>query len=93
MSSTKSTLPLKHGEEPTALLLALVSSPLETLCQRSEVTLYTANTEDGSPGVLAFFKNTVLADGQIVLATPGSVGKDEPEAPVTANNGTSKAEK
>ena len=76
MSSTKSTPPLKHGEEPTELLLALASSPIDTLIERGAAIVYTANAPDGTPGVLVFFANA-LWNGGLVLATVGSVGNDE----------------
>lgn len=74
MSSKKSTQPLKHGEEPTELLLALASSPIETLCQRKAAQLFLANTQDGKPAVLAIFLDATLEDDVIVLAKRESVG-------------------
>lgn len=76
MSSTKSTQPLKHGEEPTELLIALASSPIETLIERGAAIIYTANAPDGTPGVLVFFANT-LWEGGLVLA---SVSNSKAEA-------------
>ena len=73
MSSKKSTPRMKHGEEPTELLLALVSSPLETLCQRNKVQIFSANTPEGQPVVLAVFVDALLDAGTIVLAN----GKDD----------------
>lgn len=46
---------MKDGEEPTEVLLALVSSPLLALHRRGLVKLLTAKGEDGSPVVLAVF--------------------------------------
>jgi len=77
MSSTKSTQPLKHGDEPTELLLALASSPIETLCQRKAAAIFTANGSDGQPVVLAVFNNALWKDGLLVLATDESVGNKE----------------
>lgn len=71
MSSTKSTQPLKHGDEPTELLIALASSPIETLIERGAAVVYTANAPDGTEGVLVFFANTRWAGG-LVLATVGN---------------------
>ena len=71
MSSTKSTQPLKHGDEPTELLIALASSPIETLIDRGAAIVYTANAPDGTPGVLVFFANTSW-DGTLVLASVGN---------------------
>lgn len=89
MNSTKSIPSLKHGEEPIELLLALASSPIETLCQRSMAELLLANTSDGAPVVLAIFKNATVQDGVIVLADDTTVGKEVantnavPETPKT----------
>ena len=71
MNSTKSTPHLKHGEEPTELLVALASSPIETLVERGQAIVYTANTLDGTPGVLVFIANTRWVGG-LVLATVGN---------------------
>ena len=71
MSSAKSTPRLKHGEEPTALLLALASSPIETLIERGAAIVYVANAPDGTPGVLVFFANALWTKGTLVLATVG----------------------
>ena len=76
MNSKKSIPHLKHGEEPTALLLALASSPIETLCQRNEASILSANGLDGKPVVLAIFNNATWEDGLIVLADGESVGKE-----------------
>lgn len=57
MSSKKSTPHLKHGDEPPELLIALASSPIETLIERGLAVVYTANAPDGTPGVLVFFAN------------------------------------
>lgn len=46
---------LKHGSEPTGLLLALVSSPLMTLRDRGLAQVMTAKDESGRPVVLAIF--------------------------------------
>lgn len=67
-SSEKSIPLLKHGEEPTGLLLALASSPIETLCQRNQASVFTANGSDGQPVVLVVFNNTLWRDGVLVLA-------------------------
>lgn len=74
MSSRKSTPRLKHGDEPNELLLALASSPIDTLIERGAAIVYTANAPDGTPGVLVFFANA-LWDGGLVLATES---KNEP---------------
>lgn len=71
MSSKKSTPPLKHGDEPTELLLALASSPIDTLIRKQLAIVYTANAPDGTPGVLVFFANTRW-EGGLVLATVGN---------------------
>jgi hypothetical protein len=71
MSSAKSTQHLKHGDEPTELLIALASSPIETLVERGGAIVYTANAPDGTPGVLVFFANA-LWNGNLVLATVSS---------------------
>ena len=77
MSSKKSTQPLKHGDEPTELLIALVSSQIETLVDRGEAIIYTANAPDGTPGVLVFLANTSWTGETLVLATVGkSVGNE-----------------
>lgn len=72
MSSTKSTPRLKHGEEPTDLLIALASSPIETLVERGQAVVYTANAPDGTPGVLVFFANASWDGESLVLATIGN---------------------
>ena len=74
MSSKKSTHTLKSGDEPTGLLLALVSSPLETLIERKAASVYLANGSDGQPVVLAIFDKATWQDGLLVLATNQSVG-------------------
>lgn len=49
------TPPLKDGEEPTELLLSLVSSPLIDLIDRGVAQVFTAKDERGGPVVLAIF--------------------------------------
>ena len=54
--SLKSTEPrMKDGEEPTEVLLGLVSSPLLTLKNRGEAKVLVAKGEHGQPVVLAVF--------------------------------------
>lgn len=54
--SLKSTEPrMKDGEEPTELLLALVSSPLLTLKDRGVAKVLTAKGSNGQAVVLAIF--------------------------------------
>lgn len=72
MSLTESTQRLKHGDEPTELLIALASSPIETLISRGQAVVYTANAPDGTPGVLVFLANASWNGENLVLA--GSVG-------------------
>lgn len=50
---------MKDGEEPTGVLMALVSSPLITLKARGLATIITAKDENGNPVVLAVFSNAV----------------------------------
>lgn len=71
MSSKKSIQPLKHGDEPTELLIALASSPIETLIDRGQAVVYTANAPDGTPGVLVFLANAIWTGETLVLATVG----------------------
>jgi len=66
MSSKKSTPHLKHGDEPTDLLLALVSSPLETLIERGDAAIFIANGSDGQPVVLAVFNRATWENGVLV---------------------------
>ena len=55
----KSTKPLmKDGEEPTEVLLALVSSPLLALRERGIAKIMTAKGENGKTVVLAVFGGT-----------------------------------
>lgn len=49
---------MKDGEEPTELLLALVSSPLLALRDRGVAKIMTAKGENGKPVVLAIFGGT-----------------------------------
>jgi hypothetical protein len=52
----KSTKPrMKDGEEPTEVLLALVSSPLLALQERGIAKVATAKGADGKPVLLAIF--------------------------------------
>lgn len=54
--NSRSTLPrMKDGEEPTEVLLSLVSSPLLTLKERGLARIMTAKGENGQPVVLAVF--------------------------------------
>ena len=54
--SLKSTEPrMKDGEEPTEVLLGLVSAPLLALRKRGEAKVLTAKGEHGQPVVLAIF--------------------------------------
>lgn len=76
MSSTKSTPPLKHGDEPTELLLSIASSPIDTLIKRGVAVVYTANSPDGTPGVLVFFANA-LWDSGLVLVSVGNEAKND----------------
>ena len=76
MSSIKSTPHLKHGDEPTELLVALASSPIETLIERGAAIVYTADAPDGTPGVLVFFANTSWTGNTLVLATVGNQRKE-----------------
>lgn len=46
---------MKDGEEPTEVLLALVSSPLLALKARGLARILTAKGENGQPVVLAIF--------------------------------------
>jgi hypothetical protein len=75
MNSEKSTPRLKHGEEPTGLLLSVMSAQLETLIDRGVVQVLTANTPDGAPCVVLVIANTQWTNKVLVLATPESVGK------------------
>jgi len=49
---------MKNGEEPTALLLALAWSPIETLQARGLIRVFV-----GSGGVAVFFHHTELIPG------------------------------
>lgn len=54
--SSQSTQPrMKDGEEPTEVLLSLVSSPLLALKARGVAQILTAKGENGQPVVLAIF--------------------------------------
>lgn len=72
MNSEKSTPRLKHGEEPTALLLSVMSAQLETLIDRKIISVLTANTPEGTPAVVLVIANTLWKDGVLVLATSES---------------------
>ena len=52
---TKDNVGMKDGEEPTEVLLALVSSPLLALQRRGLARILTAKGENGHPVVLAVF--------------------------------------
>jgi hypothetical protein len=74
---------LKDGEEPTELLLSLVSSPLIDLKSRALAKIVTAE-ENGRKVVLAIFYDAVWVDGKGIVqeqsvgkktAAGGSVGK------------------
>lgn len=54
-SSASSSPRMKDGEEPTEVLLALVSSPLLTLKNREVVKILMAKGALGQPVVLAIF--------------------------------------
>lgn len=60
---------MKDGEEPTELLLALVSSPLIALKGRGIVRLMTANTETG-PVLLAVFENATFDESVGITLLP-----------------------
>lgn len=61
---------MKHGEEPTELLLAVAWSQIETLLERGQARLFVGNGE-----VAVIFANTLKTDDGLVLAK--SVGKQE----------------
>ena len=73
---------MKDGEEPTEVLLGLVSAPLLTLKNREVVKILLAKGALGQPVVLAIFDAAVWDSSVgIVLATelptqPTTVGKE-----------------
>ena len=80
---TPSNLPdmkkhLKDGEEPTVILLSLVSSPLIDLKNRALARVYSAE-ESGIPVVLAIFVNAEWVEGKGIVEKV-SVGKSETPA-------------
>lgn len=82
MNSESYTVRMKDGEEPTEVLLGLVSSPLITLKQRALTTILTAKGEGGRPVVLAIFPNAVWDDHNGIL-----LADELPTVPTeTANN-------
>ena len=64
MSSTKSTKNFKSGEEPTNLLLALISSQVLTLANRGEAVMLKAKTSNGVPVVYIVIPNAAY-DAQL----------------------------
>lgn len=58
-TNSESTSPrMKDGEEPTEVLLGLVSSPLLALKTRGVAKVLTAKGANGQPIVLAIFEGT-----------------------------------
>jgi hypothetical protein len=69
--SLKSTKPrMKDGEEPTEVLLALVSSPLLALKERGLAQILTAKGENGQPIVLAVFKTAAWDQSVGIVSVP-----------------------
>jgi len=79
---------MKHGEEPTEVLLALVSSPLMTLRDRGLARIMVANSQDG-PVVLAIFGNAAWSEaGGMTIANTSA--NTLPQLP-TLPNGNSES--
>ena len=82
-NSASSSPRMKDGEEPTEVLLGLVSSPLLVLKSREVVQILTAKGALGQPVVLAIFDAAEWNPSVgIVLATilptqPTTVGNEE----------------
>jgi hypothetical protein len=69
--SLKSTKPrMKDGEEPTEVLLGLVSSPLLALKDRGLAQIMTAKGENGQPLVLAIFEAAVWSEIVGIVPAP-----------------------
>jgi hypothetical protein len=67
----KSTKPrMKDGEEPTEVLLGLVSSPLLALKDRGLAQIMTAKGENGQPIVLAVFTAAVWSEIVGIVPAP-----------------------
>lgn len=73
LSSDGTHKPMKHGEEPKEILLALVWSAVETLLERGdakifvgkgEVAVVFANTSKTDDGLVPTLPEKVLAGGQ-----------------------------
>ena len=83
----KSTAPrMKDGEEPTEVLLGLVSSPLLALQKRGVAKVLTAKGSNGQTVVLAVFDNVEW--DQSVGITPA---KEQPTQPTAEPTETEKA--
>lgn len=82
LTSSESTKPrMKDGEEPTEVLLGLVSSPLLTLKNRGVAKVLAATGEGGRPVVLAIFDAAVWDQSVGITLVPtvangASVGND-----------------
>ena len=65
---------LKHGEEPPAILLALLNSPLETMLNSQQAKIIgTGMTKRGKATVVIFYGVVPTAEGRLV-----SVGNPQP---------------
>jgi hypothetical protein len=87
LKSSESTKPrMKDGEEPTEVLLALVSSPLLALKARGVARILTAKGANGQTVVLAVF-DSVEWD-QSVGITPAKELPTQPTEPTEDVTGT-----
>lgn len=85
--SSASTKPrMKHGEEPTEVLLALASSPLITLRERGLARIMVANSPDG-PVVVAIFGNAKWSEvsGMTIANTSANTPPQLPTLPSDTN--------
>ena len=70
---------LKHGEEPPAILLALLNSPLETMLNSQQAKIIgTGMTKRGKATVIIFYGVVPTANGLLV-----SVGNEQPKHEVS----------
>lgn len=67
---------MKDGEEPTEVLLSLVSSPLIDLQGRALAKILTAQ-DGGRKVVLAIFYDSEWVEGSGIVSTLDSVGKNQ----------------
>lgn len=79
--SSRNTQPrMRDGEEPTELLLALVSSPLLALLARGIANIVTGKDEDGNDVLAVIFANSHWSQSDGIVANTAGIVEELPTA-------------